>query len=178
MGAPGPSHLGTGDSIDLNRPRLNLDRSRTTAHAIRKDPGQPRKPLPAHFPRKPLKTRRKNIPQVCRSFPPFGAQWSHDLRTDDRRADRRSSYRLLAVHCPYFLVPYVPMSLRPCFSDPCLFTPRSQAPDSLLHFFTHSLVHFFTPSLLHSFTSSLLHPLPRSLAPCFSVPSVPRLSNH
>jgi hypothetical protein len=104
----------------------------------------------------------KNIPQVCRSFPPFGAQWFHDLRTDARRADRRSSYRLLAVHCPCFLGPYVPMSLRPCFSDPCLSTPRSQVPDSILHSFTRS------PR--HSFTSSLLHPLPCSPGPRFSGP--------
>jgi hypothetical protein len=68
--------------------------------------------------RNPLKTRRKNSPQVCRSFPTFGAQWSHDLRTDDRRADRRSSYRLSTA-------PVFPL-------------PRSLFTSSLLHLFTSS----------------------------------------
>ncbi len=48
--------------------------------------GRPRlrgvKPESLHFARNPLKTRPKFFSQLCRSFPPFGAEWSHDRQAE------------------------------------------------------------------------------------------------
>src|ERR1039458_6154059 len=72
----------------------------------------------------PLKSNSKNIPQVCRSFTPLGAQWSHDVRADDRRADNhgqrlphtchdsRSTVHCFALYSIFPVFPF-PRSRRP-----------------------------------------------------------------
>jgi hypothetical protein len=62
----------------------------------------PRKPLPAHFPSNPLKTRPKFFSQVCRKLCPIGAQWSHDRQAEMGRPGHNGSltdHRLLATGC-------------------------------------------------------------------------------
>jgi hypothetical protein len=55
------------------------------------------KPRPAHFLRKPLKPLAKNIRQVCRLFPPSGAQWFHARKSNNNRA----LFPPVPLHAPF-----------------------------------------------------------------------------
>ena len=87
---PGSSYL-----VDTNI-LLRLVQPDSPEYGTIRKPGKPRgqsgrspllvKCAPALPTRNSLKTRRQNTPQVCRSFPLFGAQWSHDRHADRDRS--------------------------------------------------------------------------------------------
>jgi hypothetical protein len=73
MGAPGPSHLGTGETTNLNRPEVDHeDRNPSPQTPVATNApaslilARPRKPLPSLFLRNPLKTITKFFAQLCR----------------------------------------------------------------------------------------------------------------
>ena len=92
----GQSSIATSlDSYQMPCPRALPARQRPPRSGLvqtpmpQQRPRRPRKPLPAHFPRKSLKTRRRIFPQVCRSFPPFGTKWFHDQGRERGTTGRR-----------------------------------------------------------------------------------------
>ena len=86
--------------------------------------GRPRlcgvKPESLHFARNPLKTRPKFFSQLCRSFPPFGAQWSHDRQLEIGEQTTTAPPPLLATG--YWLLASG-CSMAPAFPLPAVLLP-------------------------------------------------------